>query len=324
MLKIEKPKLLEITNYNVVQLRRFERRHNIQTTGKAYLRSIIESHSKHYYKGWWYLVFSLKMRQKMGYAAKMVNKKIKFANIPDGVVMQLNPTFWTRQQEGDYVSFVCKTDNYAKAVDAIFADSSKNVLECRRLCEVMVLRALQLAVGNTRFNKYLKDQLGLDPLELSLNRKLLQSEELSATGQTTVYKGDAIFRPGDLVAFSNDRKKAKGTQWLVENAVCVGWEHDAKGQPRFDEPLFVGGGVSKVLTEAKMKEEIYQETLNKLVTGDRKRHFAEKAIGGPICTHRLDSDAENKGSNLAGTVPNIYLHTTVERIGVLGGKRYEN
>ncbi|MFX0196154.1 MAG: hypothetical protein ACFFCW_08530 [Candidatus Hodarchaeota archaeon] len=318
MLIIEKPKLREITNYNVEQLRRFERRNNIQTTGKAYLLSIIESHSKHYYKGWWYLVFSLKMRQKMGYAAKMVNSKISFANIPGGVGLQLNPTFWTRRQEGN---FVCKTDNYAKAVDAILADRSKNFLECRGLCEVMVLRALQLAVGNTRFNKYLKDQLGSDPLELRLNSKLLQSEELSATGQTTVYKGDAIFRPGDLVAFSNNRKPAKGTQWLVENAVCVGWKNDAKGQPRFDEPLFVGGGVSKVLTEAEMKEVIYQQTPNSLVTGDRTRHFAEKAIGGPICTHRLDSDAENKGSNLAGTVPNIYLHTTVERIGVLGGRK---
>lgn len=318
MVVIEKPLTQHVFLYDDAKVHAFEEVNKIGSTGRAYLRSIVEAKQKHVYRGWWYLIFSLKMRDKIASVADLVYQKVSFANVPASQHPTLDSTFWRRLADGD---FECKSNDYAKAVDAVFADRTKNRLECRGLCELIALRSLQDALGNARFNKYLKDYLGSERLRFRLNHRLLQTEELTAKPPGTVYTGEAVFRPGDLVAFSNGRGVAAGTQWLVENALCVGWKTDGKGNPIYTEPLFRGGGVDGVKTEAEMKEYVYQQTLDPEVRGDRKSHFAEKALGGPKCNHLLDTDAIDRGVSLDKAVPNIYLHTTVERIGILGGRQ---
>jgi len=319
MLIIENPKHKQYTSYSSDELRNFQNRYSVEKTGRAFLRSIVEVDSEHFYKGWWYLVFRLKMCDKIRDVALRVNQKMGFSSGSSD--NRLDPVFWQRQREGN---FSCKTKDFAKAVNALLVDKSINRLECRGLSEVMALRSMQLALGNTRFNKLLGKVLGSKPLTLILDMfgPLLEWETLKVDPGNIEEKGDDVFRPGDIVAFSNsERKKADGTQWRVENAVCVGWKDDASGNPDLSEPLFVGGGVANVFTEAEMKEYIYQKTPDSRVTGDRKGHFAEKAIGGPECTHLLDSDAEKKSLSLKGTVPNIFLNENVNRIPILGGRR---
>jgi len=361
MLVIEKPKRTTISDYNHKQLRWLVKRYKIQRVGKAYLKSVAGSAIEPFYKGWWYLVFRLKMCDKMESAAKLASQKLGFTNVARAGVCQLDPKHW-KSIGGS--NFVCTSPDYAVAVQALFSGSSHNSLECRRLAELMALRAFQDAVGNPRFDRYLKAVLGSEPRTISLNSKLLQPEELTLTSPPSKYTGAHLYRPGDIIAVGNERSKAVGTQWLVENGICVGWKFNSGGEANYGEPLFVGGGVSGAYTEAELREYVYQRTPDPILKGDRKAHFAEKAIGGPKCAHTLDSKIENiygtfhdvnnapkNGKTVAEVlqkngvsgqeykawkkkygntktedalkpaVPDVVLRTSVERLNVLGGRK---
>ncbi|MDX1811080.1 MAG: hypothetical protein R3240_03980 [Gammaproteobacteria bacterium] len=308
--------------------RQFENSFGLGPVGKAYLRSITEAKSLHVYKSWWRLAFKCRMADKIQAAALSVNDKLGFANMST-VKPMLDPRYWSKDGSGD---FVCKTKkHFAKAVNAIFTDNAVNALECKGLSQVMALRSVQLALGDNRFDLVLQKFLGKTQLKIPLDaitdKHLVVTEDLSADGKTTIYTGDGVYRPGDMIAVSNMRHEALGTQWLVENGICVGWKGAADGHAQYNEPLFVGGGVpNKVMTEAQIREYVYQATPSKdKITGDRKGHFAEKALGKIRCQHKLDkryNTGPDKGKLMYGlnVVPDTYLHTTVIRLNLLGGR----
>jgi hypothetical protein len=290
-------------------IKTFEDNLKLQKTGRACLRSIIETKSEHHYKGFWYLIFSLLMRDKIEKAATEV-KNIQFAS--SGSETKLNSAFWERTNNGN---FLCKSEEFGKAVSSILTNPQKNNLECQGLSHIMALRALQLALGDTRFNKLLKTGLGKAKLQIPLNATLLQGEDLALKGEEPFSKsGDGVFRPGDIVAFGNNRSEAVGTQWRVENAVCIGWKFDIKGLPLFDEPLFAGGGVDTFKTEGEMKEFIYQQTPIREAPFPSKevlrRHFAEKAVTGSNCSCPKQYGLED-----------LNLNPYVTRIKILGGRK---
>ena len=309
--------------------KQFEKAFGIGPVGKAYLRSITMAKSEHVYKSWWRLAFRCLMTDKMQAAALNINNKVGFANM-SSIPAKLDSSYWLKDSSGD---FVCKTKkDFAKAVSIILKNPQKNALECKGLSHLMALRALQLSLGDQRFDKIIKAFIGNEPLKLTLDsifkKRFLVDENLSASRkESSIYDGDRVFRPGDIIAVSNFRKEAKGTQWLVENGVCVGWRGAPGGRALFDEPLFVGGGVpNQVMTEAQIREYVYRQTPSSdPITGNRKKHFDEKALGTAKCRHKIDErhkSGPKKGQLIHGlnVVPNTYMHTLVNRIAILGGR----
>ncbi|MFX0198093.1 MAG: hypothetical protein ACFFCW_18395 [Candidatus Hodarchaeota archaeon] len=344
----------EFTIYTDKRISQFEDAWLIGRIGKAYLRSIVEAKSKHSYKDWMRLGFSCLMRDKMQEAALSVNARVTFVNTAKSEP-SLDWNYWINFSSN---TFVCTTKDYATAVRAALSDPSRNGCECLALSHLIALRALQLAVGNDKFNVLLNFHLGNKPLEIPLNLELTQDESLAASLESKSYEGDSVFRPGDIIAVSNNRdeadytsweavvKKKKGTPWRVENGICIGWKMNSKGEPEFNEPLFVGGGLGqKIFTEAEIKEEVYNQTKslgnirknsrgeiirNKLsgniesdnIIGDRKGHFLEKALDNAKCIHKLDVRDSNWDLKYGlDVVPDISLYTEVKRISILGGRR---
>jgi hypothetical protein len=309
--------------------RQFENANRIGNVGKAYLRSITEAKSTHVYKSWWRLAFKCLMADKVQAAALSVNDKLGFADMKR-ILPKLDSRYWGKDKGGD---FYCKTTKeFAKAVSIIFTSKLNNALECKGLSHVMALRALQLSMNNTRFDKLIKAFLGGKRLRIPLDtikvKNFMMMESLKASRKEYfIYEGDRVYRPGDIIAVGNLRSEAVRTQWLVENGICVGWRGAADGRAQYDEPLFVGGGVpSQVMTEAQIREYVYQKTKSyDRITGNRKHHFAEKALGTTKCRHKLDKRYEEgprKGQLIYGldVVPDIYLNTEVNRIAILGGR----
>jgi hypothetical protein len=311
-----KPKAL---CYAAVTIEAFERSWKLEKTAKAYLRSIIEARSEHRYRDSWNLAFSLKMRDKMEQAAKEVNDKVKFELW--AWERKLDPAHWNRietlapWETRPNVTFESKTTDYAAAVNAIFADTTKNQLECGSMAELMAVRALQLALGDRRFNAILRIHLRGSKLRIPLlYNKIAISQEMLTYPPP---RGENVFRPGDLVAFANVRQNARGRGWGIENAICVGWKFDNRGEPLYDEPLFYpggrAGGMPEPGTESQFKESLYKlspdPTLVLSPQADLTKHFAEKII-----------NLKGRQCRCPGDLPELYLQPMVHRITILGGK----
>ncbi|MDX9865527.1 MAG: hypothetical protein RBT34_12055 [Anaerolineaceae bacterium] len=307
-------------------LKALTRKHCIQSTGCAYLRSIVEANSQHHYQNEWMLAKSLLMRDCLRRAAIQVNKlvpwELKWEN------SKLDPSKWQKIDK-DFV-FVVRTNDSSGAISSILTEENKklgsrrkNKLECKNLAQLMALYALLLATGKM-FNRLVGRQLAkgkLHRLTIPINPELLQTEVLDMKFDPQLphipinYNGDNVFRPGDMVQFyfdgkidkTGDRKtddRRKG--WRVENAICVGWQETSRG-PKYEEPLFVGGGVAGVVTEAQMKW-IQYENLGKPKgygsDNDIKRCFELKELG-PQATKCIL----------------IELNSNVTRINVFGGRK---
>jgi hypothetical protein len=348
VVRIETTPPTQLAKYHSPVIQSLEKHFKIGWVGRAYMRSIVEAQSTHVYEGWWHLALSCGMRDKLYNVAQYINSHVAFANVQEGRLPMLPATHWRKNSNGP---FECTTKMYAAALNAIVAPGSGSQMECRGLVELIALRALQIATGDKRFDELLTARLGTAPLTIGNlpTPQIRQYESLTAKG---AYVSDGLFRPGDMVLFSNIRSTARGSIWLVENAICVGWRADTKNRPRFRDPLFIGGGVLNLTSEAQMRELIYQKTPDLNVMGNRAAHFAEKAIGGPKCTHLLDTnvkkeiakyeddirkkagmgdDAELSSRQQAEldelerrrmkiAVPDIFLFTEVDRIVVLGGR----
>ena len=243
----------EYSDYSDPEIQKFLREKGIGEIGRRFLQSILGARSKHQYRTWQALEDGLKMRDEAKEAALEAIKSIEFANIvpPGQQRFKMHWMYWKKDKSTD--TFYCMTNDYAKALDAAFQDSTKTRLECRGFSELMTLRAFQKAVGDTRFNSALRQTLGTERLQIPLNEKLIQREFLIATKKGHVYEGDIVVRPGDMVMFSINIPKVAGTIWRVENATCVGWDESGK-------PLFVGAGLgAKAYTEEEFKLAICKE-----------------------------------------------------------------
>ena len=215
-------------------------KYKIKKEGKQALRQMFSSKHVYHFKSREHLAYELQIIDNTLSSAKEVSKKVGFAELgKDGKAQDtLAPKYWIKKESG---TFEAKTDDYAKAIDAIFSGTSKSALECMNLTEVMSLRSLQKAVGDKKFNQLLKKKLGKKKFTISMNEELVEGFERD---------DDNPFQVGDRVLFSATRLDAPDAnpQWFVENAIVVKIE---KGKP-----MFMGGGLKKVYTEEGMKREM--------------------------------------------------------------------
>jgi len=243
---------------------------------KQYLKDIIRSRNIHKYQDYDKLVKQLKMIELMPQAAAETEDVMDFSS--NWVV---DSTFWDLDPESDdgpqYIAII---KNHYLAVDDLFRPGNASQFECGGLSELKIIRALQLSVNEDEFNELVINKIGDEFLTLPLNEELRAFEDLGAIDSSSNLFSEEIgdsadpeelgenenFKPGDMVIFSLDKDKTdkieKGdehenikegykTIWLVENAVCTGYDGD--------EPLFAGGGISGEFTKEQMKLKLVEE-----------------------------------------------------------------
>lgn len=314
-------------------------KHNVGWTGRAFLVSILNARGDHRYADTRSLIASLLMRDHLAAAARVVNDKVDFAGAGKD---KLDRKFW-RMRPGR--RFECRGSNYAASVKATLLDKERNALECAGLTDMIALYALLLAMKGKWFDQSLNARLSLNRLSICrLPGELIEHELLGyvpvPSMKDTDSSGAKLFRPGDLMAFNCLMNETADTQWKVENAICVGWKRTSTGQPDYDTPLFVGGGVAGAKTEPEMKFMVFDNVRTvwtaKVVqrgvfTDGTTRRSGTRQELERLCADHFTStygtDAQMKTSFAVKVLktpkwesPIVKLNPAVSRIGVLGGR----